>query len=1234
MSHGLAELTAHAKDLVGAGDLGSAQMLLSDALAAVDVDPLRASADLADAAGLLARILVALGEPHSARAWATFAHTAQRRLRGPADERTVVAAATLAAVLHRVGAFAGAAHLYRDVVARLTLVDGPGSMRVLAAQADLATVEHARGECDTARRLLVDAYRRHRETYGEGHPAGIKMLARLGTMERDCGNFGEAHQRFAGARDLCRDYLPAGHPMAAQIAALAHAGADPEHVCHNSSPADDDFSADPLPNPPTPDLAGTPGSSFSPAVPTDPTVAAGTPDAPDTAEPDGGPQPAFAPGDTETAGAPESHDDAAPTPRTVDAAEDGGSFLPAPHDSPAPHGSEASSPLPSEASLPAPYGSGDAAPAAEGAGRAPASTGSPWGTAPQRAPKVSPWASEPQPAANLTPETPEPRAARTPEPRAEQATEPQAGQATEPRVERATEIPEPDAGFDDFPPDVDDLSALQNLEWEPSPAPAAPGVPDPIAAQALTHEPDIAHEPDITVEPDIAHEPHLADNPDITNNPDIAVEPGAARKPDPAGEHDPAGKHDPAGRHDPAGEQDRQEPEAAAPAASEATPIPHDGSGEAGESLPGPGPAPIGVDDVAPSTHDETPHQDTPEADAGADPVPAAPPTAEAQVPAGEPEFSGVPWQDLDSGWHTPLVDRDPESWRPPVQDPGSSILAAEHDPVVGPWHPPLQSGEGVEPWRAVSFYAGHELRNRAAAADKNTWTPDGEPAPGAWAQQGPEQWPAQADPEQWPAQPDPGQWPAQPDPERWEPPSPSTPWRPSTPWETQTTGPSAAPEAASRSEPWQPPAAPGPSEPWPRGAQHDDESGATPWTPPAQAAPGRATSGIPRSTPWATEDPVDAEPDPAFGDWPLDEPPAWQPPEAAGAWSSAPPPAAPEEQAVVPPQGRPGRYATPPTPMSSYDEHERGQAHRPAEDQWWADEGTAAPLPPAVFDDPDAGPPEPPAAGTPAVVPPRHPVPADPAPGSVPGGAPSDAAGSPPEQRGYAQRQAQQEQPWRTQARGVRTPPPGGRYSPLAPGYGQPGQPQIKAHRRTQGDRSLTAGPAPVQQQPGMLVPTRRPVGPAPERYPERPIGKILAAMIVVGLGTVVVIGGFLLTERDTEQTPPPQAPATSVQDTATPPPAEAPARPAGGPPTGLRIEDGRTQVTLTWAYPENAEGPVVLNGGRKGQTPQLITELPAGTERFSLNLNNPDADYCFTAAVVYSTTSVQKSAEVCTTR
>ncbi|MEV4345831.1 fibronectin type III domain-containing protein [Actinoplanes sp. NPDC049596] len=228
----LAELTHRAQTLTSAGDLVGAQRVLANVLdPAAAADPRQASPDLALAAALHARILIALGDVRSARVWAEFAHAAEERLHGPHHERTVAAAATHAAVLQRTGEFGPAAQVYRRLVGDLTEIDGPDTQRVLAAEADLATAEHAAGHCGAARGRLSAAWRRHSRLYGDAAPAGIKMLARLGAMERDCGRDAESRDHLAKAQELCARYLPADHPLVRQVAALAAAPPSPKHRC-------------------------------------------------------------------------------------------------------------------------------------------------------------------------------------------------------------------------------------------------------------------------------------------------------------------------------------------------------------------------------------------------------------------------------------------------------------------------------------------------------------------------------------------------------------------------------------------------------------------------------------------------------------------------------------------------------------------------------------------------------------------------------------------------------------------------------------------------------------------------------------------------------------------------------------------------------------------------------------------------------------------------------------------
>jgi hypothetical protein len=239
---GLDELTARAYDLVTAGELARARAVLEDGLAEAEFDGSTVPPDLAEAASLYARVLLACGEPEPAREWAAYAHGAAERLHGADDERTVRDQATLAAALYRVGDLPAAEQLYREVVTRLSAQVGAGSPNTLAARADLATVLHATGQCRAARAELAGALAAHQAGYGVQEPAGIRMLARLAAMSRDCGDEEAAERHFSRARALAETYLPADHPVLTQVCALGAAPPNGAHPCELVAPAPDDDS--------------------------------------------------------------------------------------------------------------------------------------------------------------------------------------------------------------------------------------------------------------------------------------------------------------------------------------------------------------------------------------------------------------------------------------------------------------------------------------------------------------------------------------------------------------------------------------------------------------------------------------------------------------------------------------------------------------------------------------------------------------------------------------------------------------------------------------------------------------------------------------------------------------------------------------------------------------------------------------------------------------------------------
>ncbi|PZF83579.1 hypothetical protein C1I93_29975 [Micromonospora endophytica] len=138
-----------------------------------------------------------------------------------------------------------------------------------------------------------------------------------------------------------------------------------------------------------------------------------------------------------------------------------------------------------------------------------------------------------------------------------------------------------------------------------------------------------------------------------------------------------------------------------------------------------------------------------------------------------------------------------------------------------------------------------------------------------------------------------------------------------------------------------------------------------------------------------------------------------------------------------------------------------------------------------------------------------------------------------------------------------------------------------------------------------------------------------VAAGVAVVLLGTAAVIAGVSRVDRAGS---PGDAPSGSATPSATGDD-PAPASP-GAPPAGLDLKDNRDSVTLRWKYPAGSEGPVIVSGGRRGQSPTPFADLPAGTESFIVYSLDRRLDYCFTVAVAWSTDTVARSDEICTER
>ena len=109
--------------------------------------------------------------------------------------------------------------------------------------------------------------------------------------------------------------------------------------------------------------------------------------------------------------------------------------------------------------------------------------------------------------------------------------------------------------------------------------------------------------------------------------------------------------------------------------------------------------------------------------------------------------------------------------------------------------------------------------------------------------------------------------------------------------------------------------------------------------------------------------------------------------------------------------------------------------------------------------------------------------------------------------------------------------------------------------------------------------------------------------------------------------------ATTTAPPATTTAPPPPAPSAVPGAP-TNLRLADNRDSVSLKWAYPADAEGPVLVSGGRTGQAPRAFQQMRAGSTEYVVYGLNPQQNYCFTVAVAYSTDRIAATAPTCTSR
>jgi hypothetical protein len=171
-------------------------------------------------------------------------------------------------------------------------------------------------------------------------------------------------------------------------------------------------------------------------------------------------------------------------------------------------------------------------------------------------------------------------------------------------------------------------------------------------------------------------------------------------------------------------------------------------------------------------------------------------------------------------------------------------------------------------------------------------------------------------------------------------------------------------------------------------------------------------------------------------------------------------------------------------------------------------------------------------------------------------------------------------------------------------------------------------AAPAPV---PVLVIPSRQLPVPVPRPPVLRPVkpkrsrkglviaGAGAAAVIAVGLVAAAILTGGSPGPAGAES-PAPVIPSVLVEPS--------------GPVSNLRLVDQGDTVLVTWIYPANAKGPIIVSAAKAGEPMRALQSLPAGTESLTLPGLDPARNYCVTVTVAYQTEHMVMAPAVCTSR
>jgi hypothetical protein len=176
---------------------------------------------------------------------------------------------------------------------------------------------------------------------------------------------------------------------------------------------------------------------------------------------------------------------------------------------------------------------------------------------------------------------------------------------------------------------------------------------------------------------------------------------------------------------------------------------------------------------------------------------------------------------------------------------------------------------------------------------------------------------------------------------------------------------------------------------------------------------------------------------------------------------------------------------------------------------------------------------------------------------------------------------------------------------------------------------------PPPAAPPPPVMVMTRPIAVPPPvvrlKKAPKPKRRKPWLIPTVIGL--VALVAGGLVTAAilTSGQANSPQSLASS---TPSPSASAAPLAEPSGPVSNLRLQDQGDKLLITWIYPANAKGPIVISAAKAGEPMRALQSLPAGTESMVLPGLDPAGNYCVTVTVAYQSDHLVMSPAVCTDR